>query len=221
MAFAVMLEEQFKCCICLDKFTNPTTITCGHTFCLDCIEGFWDMKRKPECPLCKKTYRKRPKLSINLGYAEIIEFYKRSQGENLPPGSRKDSLPQLLEADEVPCDICCGDKSPSVKSCLTCLESYCEFHLAPHLREAALQTHQLTDSDSFIASHLCRKHKKPLTMFCKSDQKPVCVKCTEREHKRHYLVPIEEERKRVKTSLGDKKTSIKQMFHARCRKWCR
>ncbi|XP_054457952.1 zinc finger protein RFP-like [Anoplopoma fimbria] len=209
MALALPLDDQFKCCICQDIFTDPTSLACGHNFCLDCIEGFWDTKTEPECPLCKETFRQRPQLRINVGYAEIIELFKRSQME---------SQPQLLEADEVPCDICCGDKSPSVKSCLTCLESYCEFHLAPHLREAALQTHQLMDSDSFIASHLCRKHKKPLTMFCKSDQKPVCVKCTEREHKRHNLVPIEEERKRVKTSLRDTKTSIKQMIRARSTK---
>ncbi|XP_068584357.1 E3 ubiquitin-protein ligase TRIM39-like isoform X2 [Cebidichthys violaceus] len=220
MALAVSVEEQFKCCICLDIFTDPTSIPCGHNFCLDCIEDFWDTKTKYECPLCKETFEKRPQLRINLGYAEIIDIYKRTQRENLDdvvaPGSRKKSLNQLFEADGVPCDICCGDKSPSVKSCLRCLASYCEHHLAPHLRDPALQTHQLTDPNTFITGHFCRKHKKPLTMFCKSDQKPVCVKCTEhREHKHHTIVPIEKERKRVKTSLRDTKASIKQMIHAR------
>uniref|UniRef100_G3Q4W6 Uncharacterized protein n=1 Tax=Gasterosteus aculeatus TaxID=69293 RepID=G3Q4W6_GASAC len=138
MSLAVPLEEQFKCCICLDIFTHPTSIPCGHNFCLECIEGFWDTKRKPECPLCKEKFKKRPPLKINCGFAEIIEIYK--------------------------------------------------------------------------STHLCGKHRKPLTKFCTSDQKPVCVKCTEREHKHHTIVPIE------KTSLRDKKTSIKQMIHARRRK---
>ncbi|KAK9524967.1 hypothetical protein VZT92_017323 [Zoarces viviparus] len=220
MALAVSFEEQFKCCICLDVLTNPSSIPCGHNFCLDCIEGFWDTKSEADCPLCKETFEKRPKLRINLGYAEIIEIYKRTQQEILDgvvaPGSRKNSLKQLFQAEEVPCDICCGDKSPSVKSCLTCLASYCELHLTPHLRDPALQVHQLTDPDSFINGHRCRKHKKPLTMFCKSDQKPVCVKCTEhREHKHHDIVPIEEERNRVKTSVRDTEASIKQMICAR------
>ncbi|XP_031707002.1 zinc-binding protein A33-like [Anarrhichthys ocellatus] len=220
MALAMSFEEQFKCCICLDILTDPSSIPCGHNFCLDCIEGFWDTKSKADCPLCKEIFEKRPQLRINLGYAEIIEIYKRTQRENLDhvvaPGSRKNSLNQLFEAEEVPCDICCGDKSPSVKSCLTCLASYCELHLTPHLRDPALQMHQLTDPDSFITGHLCRKHRKPLTMFCKSDQKPVCVKCTEhREHKHHNIVPIEKERNRVKTSLRDTKASIKQMSRAR------
>ncbi|XP_077961197.1 E3 ubiquitin-protein ligase TRIM39-like [Gasterosteus aculeatus] len=222
MSLAVPLEEQFKCCICLDIFTHPTSIPCGHNFCLECIEGFWDTKRKPECPLCKEKFKKRPPLKINCGFAEIIEIYKRAQEESVnlatPPGSRKNSLNPLCEADQVPCDVCCGDKSPSVKSCPTCLLSYCELHLTPHERDAALQKHQLMDTATFITTHLCGKHRKPLTKFCTSDQKPVCVKCTEREHKHHTIVPIEKERNRVKTSLRDKKTSIKQMIHARRRK---
>ncbi|XP_074479447.1 E3 ubiquitin-protein ligase TRIM39-like [Sebastes fasciatus] len=222
MTLSVPLEEQFQCCICLDIYTDPASIPCGHNFCLDCIDGFWDTKTKYECPLCKETFRKRPQLRINHGYAEIIDIYKRSQGEDMdyvsPPGSRKNSRNQLFQADEVPCDICHGDKSPSVKSCQTCQASYCELHLLPHLRDPALQRHQLMDPAAFIASHLCRKHNRPLTMFCMKDQKPVCMRCTEREHKNHKTIPIEKESKRVKACLRESKASIKQMIHARLRK---
>uniref|UniRef100_G3NAD3 Uncharacterized protein n=1 Tax=Gasterosteus aculeatus TaxID=69293 RepID=G3NAD3_GASAC len=157
MSLAVPLEEQFKCCICLDIFTHPTSIPCGHNFCLECIEGFWDTKRKPECPLCKEKFKKRPSLKINCGFAEIIEIYKSFKATQ-------------------------------------------------------------SQTKKYYKTHLCGKHRKPLTKFCTSDQKPVCVKCTEREHKHHTIVPIEKERNRVKTSLRDKKTSIKQMIHARRRK---
>ncbi|XP_056298344.1 E3 ubiquitin-protein ligase TRIM21-like [Pseudoliparis swirei] len=217
MALPVPVEEQFMCCICLDIFRDPTSIPCGHNFCLDCIEGYWDTKRECECPLCKQTFSIRPKLSINYGFAEIIDFYIRSQWEN-NPGKRNNDLVQLSEADGVPCDICCGDKSPSVQSCLTCMASYCELHLTPHERDPLLQRHQLMDPTSFTVSHHCRIHKKPLTMFCVSDKKPVCVRCTEREHKNHNTVPIAKEKKRVKTSLRDTKTSLKQMIQARCKK---
>ncbi|TNN53405.1 Zinc-binding protein A33 [Liparis tanakae] len=214
MALPVPVEEQFMCCICLDIFRDPTSTPCGHNFCLDCIEDYWDTKRECECPLCKQTFSVRPKLSINYGFAEIIDFYIRSQWEK-NPGSRNNSLVQLSEADGVPCDVCCGVKTPSVKSCLTCMASYCELHLTPHERDPMLQRHQLMDPASFTVSHHCRKHKKPLTMFCASDQKPVCVRCTEMEHKHHNTVPITKERMRVKISLRDTKTSLKQMIQAR------
>uniref|UniRef100_A0A8D0CWT3 RING-type domain-containing protein n=1 Tax=Sander lucioperca TaxID=283035 RepID=A0A8D0CWT3_SANLU len=214
MALDVPFKEQFKCCICLDIYTKPATIPCGHTFCLDCIDGFWDTKTKAECPLCKETFRKRPQLRINKGYIQIIDFYIRSQEENVDGvGSRKTSLIPLFEPEEIPCDICRGDKSQSVKSCLVCQASYCEPHLTPHLSDPALHRHQLTDPATLATSHLCRKHHEPLTMFCKKDQKPVCVQCTERKHKHHKTVPIEEKNKMVKTI-----SSIQPMIHTRLRK---
>lgn len=74
---SVVLEEQFRCCICLDVYTDPVSIPCGHNFCLDCIEGFWDTKDQSECPLCKETFKSRPDLRINRGFADVIEFLKR------------------------------------------------------------------------------------------------------------------------------------------------
>ncbi|XP_070785876.1 E3 ubiquitin-protein ligase TRIM39-like [Enoplosus armatus] len=219
---SVPTEVQFRCCICLDVYTDPVSIPCGHNFCLDCIVSFWDTKDKSECPLCKETFKQRPELRINRGFAEIIEIFKRY----LPPTTTeeeevdvaKHSPNQIFEADEVPCDICPGHKSESVKSCLVCQASYCELHLAPHLRDPALQRHRLTDPATFPASHLCRKHNMPLTMFCKKDQTPVCVRCTERHHKHHVTVPMEKESKRVKIYLRETKTDIQQMIHARLRK---
>ncbi|XP_051257796.1 E3 ubiquitin-protein ligase TRIM39 [Dicentrarchus labrax] len=228
IAASVPFEVQFRCCICLDTYTDPVSIPCGHNFCLDCIEGFWDTKDKSECPLCKETFANRPQLRINRAFAEIVEIIKRSQSPTskqeedvdilAPPGRENHSPNQLFEAEEVPCDICCGNKSTSVKSCLVCQASYCELHLMPHLRDPALQRHRLTDPATFPSSHLCRKHNKPLTMFCKRDQMPVCVKCTGRDHKHHETVPMEEESKRIETDLRETKASIQQMIHARLRK---
>ncbi|GLD64674.1 uncharacterized protein AKAME5_001620600 [Lates japonicus] len=218
----VSVEEQFRCCICLDIYTDPVSIPCGHNFCLDCIEGFWDTKDKSECPLCKETFRKRPELRINRGFADIIEFIKRSLSP--PPTPEEDvdvgnnHQTQLSDAETVPCDVCHGNNSASVKSCLVCQASYCEIHLVPHLRDPALQRHRLTDPATFTSSHLCRNHNKPLTMFCKKDQTPVCAKCQERDHKRHEVVPMEKASKRIKTRLRATKADIQLMIQARLRK---
>ncbi|KAM9335274.1 E3 ubiquitin-protein ligase TRIM39-like [Symphorus nematophorus] len=217
-AASVPLEVHFRCCICLDTYYDPVTIPCGHNFCLDCIEGFWDTKDKSECPLCKETFVGRPELKVNLVFAEIINSLKSPTPE-LEDDVNAEAPPiQLFEAEEVPCDICHGDKSPSVQSCLVCQASYCSLHLTPHQRDPALQRHRLTDPATFPSSHLCRKHNKPLTMFCKKDQMPVCAKCTERDHKRHESVPMEKESKRIKAHLMGTKAEIQQMVQARLRK---
>ncbi|KAM8747384.1 E3 ubiquitin-protein ligase TRIM39-like [Acanthopagrus schlegelii] len=205
-------EVQFRCCICLDIYVDPVSIPCGHNFCLDCIEGYWDTKDKPECPLCKETFRERPDLRINRGFEEMVRLLERPQPDLPEPEEH------LSEGEEVPCDICQGDKSTSVKSCLVCQTSYCELHLAAHRRNPALQRHRLTEPATFPSNHLCRKHNKPLTMFCKTDQMPVCVKCSERDHKHHESVPMEKESKRIKASVMGTQADIQQMIQAMLRK---
>ncbi|XP_029382290.1 E3 ubiquitin-protein ligase TRIM39-like [Echeneis naucrates] len=218
---SVLLEEQLRCCICLNVYSDPVSIPCGHSFCLDCIEGFWDTKDTPECPLCKDTFQNRPELRINRAFAEIIKLFERPPSPFSTQMENEDGNPglsQLLASGTVPCDICHGNKSTAVKSCLVCQMSYCEIHLAPHLRDPALHRHRLAEPATFPASHLCRNHNVPLTMFCKKDQTPVCEKCVEKGHKTHNIVTMEKASKRVKSTLKATKADIQQMIQARLRK---
>ncbi|XP_067379316.1 E3 ubiquitin-protein ligase TRIM39 isoform X1 [Channa argus] len=214
----VPLEEQLKCCICLDTYTDPVSIPCGHNFCLDCIEGYWNTKKKAECPLCKEVFKKRPQLRINRTFAEIIDVIKRFLLSRQKDEGFFDISSVKSEEDEVPCDVSNDYKSASVKSCLVCQASYCEIHLTPHLRESALQRHRLMDPDIFSSSHLCRNHNKPLTRFCKQDHTTVCEKCIKMDHKHHKTVPMVKESDRIKTNLRDSKAKIQFMIQTRLRK---
>ncbi|KAK7916518.1 hypothetical protein WMY93_012279 [Mugilogobius chulae] len=37
-------EDQFLCSICLDVFTDPVTLSCGHNFCMACINQHWSIE---------------------------------------------------------------------------------------------------------------------------------------------------------------------------------
>ncbi|XP_037118550.1 E3 ubiquitin-protein ligase TRIM58 isoform X1 [Syngnathus acus] len=69
-------EEQVHCSICLDVFTNPVSIPCGHNFCQTCILGYWKSSPLYQCPMCKKSFYKRPDLSVNTVLREIAEQFK-------------------------------------------------------------------------------------------------------------------------------------------------
>ncbi|XP_077356200.1 E3 ubiquitin-protein ligase TRIM39 [Festucalex cinctus] len=69
-------EEQVHCSICLDVFTNPVSIPCGHNFCQACILGYWKSSPLYQCPMCKKSFYKRPDLSVNTVLREIAEQFK-------------------------------------------------------------------------------------------------------------------------------------------------
>ena len=52
------LEEQLKCPVCLDTYTNPKILPCHHSFCQECLEGLPQEKEVGRdtyylsCPTC-------------------------------------------------------------------------------------------------------------------------------------------------------------------------
>nr|XP_019964295.1 PREDICTED: E3 ubiquitin-protein ligase TRIM39-like [Paralichthys olivaceus] len=209
---SALSEDQFRCCICLDCFKNPTSIPCGHNFCLDCINHFWDTRRKSLCPICKEVFKKRPELRINVGLRDITNDFVRSLKDK---PKYKPIMKQPSQTD-VPCDICLEVTQMAVKSCLVCQKSFCESHLTPHLSDQMLMKHRLTDPETFI--HLCKNHHKLLEMFCTDDQTPVCVKCVAKDHKHHTTIPIEKESKRIKTQIRRTEADFQQMIQTRIKK---
>lgn len=87
-------EEQVHCSICLDVFTDPVSIPCGHNFCQSCIIGYWKTSPLYQCPMCKKSFYKRPDVSVNTVLREIAEQFKEirvrsAQGASSEEGREK------------------------------------------------------------------------------------------------------------------------------------
>ncbi|XP_017292984.1 E3 ubiquitin-protein ligase TRIM21-like [Kryptolebias marmoratus] len=210
-------EEQFLCPICLDSFNNPVSIPCGHNFCLECITHHWDLSSSSYCPMCKEIFLNRPNLRVNVGLRDITEQFRKSVKKKPVPAKRQISR-KASKSDDIHCDICNENKLTAVKSCLVCQVSYCETHLTPHLRDPMMTKHRLTDPATFSTRHLCRNHNKTLEMFCKRDQTPVCMKCTETDHKHHEVVPMEKESRRIKTQIKKIQAEIENMIQTRIKK---
>uniref|UniRef100_A0A8C2C1A7 Si:ch211-216p19.6 n=1 Tax=Cyprinus carpio TaxID=7962 RepID=A0A8C2C1A7_CYPCA len=179
--------EQCMCSICQDFFTDPVTIPCGHNFCMACISQHWDSSMKTQCPLCKKNFHLRPDLGINREFRELVEGLKRGESP-VQPGA-------------VPCEACTKIKRGALKSCLHCEGSFCKTHLEPHNTVAKLKKHKLINPVENLEDYICPMHEKPLVLFCRDDQKCVCLSCTIRDHKSHNTVPVEEESEERKINL--------------------
>uniref|UniRef100_A0A3Q3JBB1 Uncharacterized protein n=1 Tax=Monopterus albus TaxID=43700 RepID=A0A3Q3JBB1_MONAL len=197
-------EEQVHCSICLDVFTNPVSIPCGHNFCQSCIVGYWKTSSLYQCPMCKKTFHKRPDISVNTVLREIAEQFKEIRIRG-------------VEGKEVLCDACLGEGRPkAIKSCVVCLTSYCEEHLKSHA--ARFTKHKLMEPVANMEDRMCPKHERLLELFCKKDQTCVCVLCTETEHRMHYTVPVEREWTEKKAQLKRTEIDIQQMIQDRMKK---
>ncbi|KAK5901696.1 hypothetical protein CesoFtcFv8_007031 [Champsocephalus esox] len=211
-ASCLLTEDQFLCSICLDVFTDPVTIPCGHNFCKACISEHWDRNIQLKCPNCNKLFYKRPELLVNTFISEMAAQFRQSAQQK---ASSSSSEQQVVKPGEVPCDVCTGTRLKALKSCLVCLESYCETHLEPHLTRAGLKKHQLIDPEENLESRMCVKHDKLLELFCQTDQVCVCMLCSVSEHKTHDVVPLKEGYEGKKAELGKTEAEIQQMIQKR------
>uniref|UniRef100_A0A8D0GUW1 Uncharacterized protein n=1 Tax=Sphenodon punctatus TaxID=8508 RepID=A0A8D0GUW1_SPHPU len=188
-----LLEDSIVCPICLEVFTDPATTACGHNFCMDCLQDYWDHQamigESPYCPQCREPFRSRPQLRKNISLGEIAVRF--AQEENW----RTKTLP-VAGPKDVPCDFCSPQKLKSVKSCLQCVASLCKDHIRSHYEDKAFKSHQLLEPISNLQAKLCSKHHKLQELFCKTDGRLICCSCVREEHKNHEAIPLKEEKAR-------------------------
>ncbi|XP_058872229.1 tripartite motif-containing protein 16-like [Acipenser ruthenus] len=211
MASKVWSEDRFSCPVCLELLKDPVAIPCGHSYCMGFIKNCWDQTDHTgvySCPQCRKTFTPRPDLCRNTMLAELVEELKKT-GLNPPPAQ------SYAGPGDVPCDFCTGRKFKAVKSCLTCLASYCETHIKPHYEGAAFKRHKLVSAIGDLEQKLCAEHQKVLEVFCRTDQTCICWLCTDEDHKGHDTVSAEKERTGKQKQLGETQTEIRQRIQER------
>ncbi|XP_060707186.1 uncharacterized protein LOC132832955 [Hemiscyllium ocellatum] len=70
------LTEETICPICLDFFTDPVTLDCGHNYCRSCITQIWEKKEINSCPECREVFPER-NLRVNRALANLAEEYRK------------------------------------------------------------------------------------------------------------------------------------------------
>ncbi|XP_039599007.1 tripartite motif-containing protein 16-like [Polypterus senegalus] len=206
--------DPFSCPVCLEVLKEPVTLVCGHSYCMDCINDYWDKSDKEgaySCPQCRRTFKEKPELNRSTVLTELIEKLK----EVTDDGANSESY---AGPDDVPCDVCTERKLRAVKSCLTCMASYCETHLQAHRRSEVLKRHKLEDPNGNLEEKLCTKHQEVLKIFCRTDDTCVCLLCAVTEHKSHDTVTPEEARAERQSQVEERKEEMKKKIEEKEKK---
>ncbi|XP_048376126.1 zinc-binding protein A33-like [Stegostoma tigrinum] len=109
------LSEEAICPICLDFFTEPVILDCGHNFCRSCITQSWGKKEINSCPECREEFPER-NLRVNRALANLAE---KSRKLNLDPKAKENKL--LCEKHQKELKLFCETDEKLI--CLTCRDS--------------------------------------------------------------------------------------------------
>ena len=205
------LEEEATCVVCSEIFTDPRSLPCLHTFCLECLKQWYQTTQntssqhqgKIVCPKCRS----------------LSDVAVSGDLEDLPTSSYESSLADVLAIKQstkskVTCGNCEEKSSISEASyCFQCCIVYCEGCVTAHRRmrrnkyHRALACRDFQDKDyedMLKRPSFCPKQQhrnKELKYFCKNCKKVVCQTCSCLEHPGHDLKLIVEEVSRVKNEI--------------------
>ncbi|XP_053170487.1 NACHT, LRR and PYD domains-containing protein 12-like [Scomber japonicus] len=83
----VSVEKQLSCCsLCQDVLKDPVSTSCGHWFCKQCINSYWDQSASSgdfPCPQCGKRFKTRPEtqtitVQMSVALLEVLHVHKIS-----------------------------------------------------------------------------------------------------------------------------------------------
>lgn len=177
------LREELTCGICRDQLRSPVFLTCGHTFCLGCLDEYHLDRPCPilACPSCHAHTRLPPEgikgLPVNHAHLRLLE--------------------KRMSPSRVPCLVCEAiPPRDAVKSCLQCKLSYCPPCLEQlHPSRGNLGQHELTEPRLSLEEspgELCPAHGEKLSLYCRDCNKPSCLVCEKiGRHQQHRVLDLE------------------------------
>lgn len=218
-------QQQKLCSVCSGVLSGDQPTACGHSVCDSCLgdtsKGCPESLDKPEPAKENGTEAEAPAInskeeqnqdSKTTEEIKIQEDLEESEDPKKPEEDKKEAEPQTngaeeevkeepLGPDDVVCDSCIESPCRALKSCLTCLVSYCEAHLRPHLENPKFQNHRLVEPLRDIERRTCESHKWPLELFCCADDCCICQDCVTEDHKGHNTMPVVEARRRIEAGV--------------------
>ncbi|XP_030399419.1 zinc finger protein RFP-like [Gopherus evgoodei] len=141
------LQEEATCPVCLEYFTEPVTLECGHNFCRVCITQCWEgSDTAASCPQCRETVQQR-NLRPNRQLANVVEIAKRlslqaakGTGGDGVCERHQETLKLFCEEDQTPiCVVCDRSRAHRAHTVVPIEEaaqdiSVCQEKIQAHLR---------------------------------------------------------------------------------------
>ena len=184
------IEDQLTCPVCLDQFTDPRTLPCLHSFCVQCLKGLplnqkGNDRYSLSCPTCRTE--------ADLNQQGVAGLPKAFNLNNLK--EVHDLMKKVSDEKKIICDNC--NKEGATGYCPECVKFICPSCAEIHKQWSTLAKHEIMSINevSSKTSQMiplkpepvmnCSSHSKPLDLYCVTCEQPICYHCTIKSHKGH------------------------------------
>ena len=214
MAASKMLREIVgdvtECPICTEVIVDSKVLPCIHTFCLKCLEQFWQNKKPGDqvpCPLCRTHF--------NIPEGGLSHLPRNYFVEKLLDAQKLSNTDQSIPTT---CDICSslkmegdGVEQPAAQYCVDCKDNMCEQCARIHLIMKSSKLHRVVklgelskiETSKNFTLKLCNQHEdEKIKIYCLDCKTAVCPTCFIIKHNGHKCSDINE-------VAGDLKEQIK------------
>ena len=193
------MEYELTCPVCLELFSDPVILTCGHNLCAACLQDVAKLSEaqgntNTTCPLCQQPSQTTQK---NTQLRNAVDAYRKSSAAPASP---------------LFCSRCKDALVLAIQECRTCRCSLCKSCYEAHLSDPASQRHTCRPLSGI---KLCKTHHEVIRCFCRTDRKFCCLVCAYQteDHKAHEVQSLEEalqslESLRLDQGVLDLKASI-------------
>ncbi|XP_033120956.1 RING finger protein nhl-1-like [Anneissia japonica] len=179
-ALQFMDKKDLECAICLNRFHQPKTLKCMHTYCLQCIQKWVETHGKMKCPTCGQehdlTKEDLKKLASNTMISQLLEYVMKIEDQK-----------------PTKCSFC--DNQPSYH-CSTCQLYLCggncikQHKAVPSTKDHPLYTLDIKEQEG----NQCPAHcNNTLEFYCTTCNKSACKQCEHIFHccqKQHEVIPM-------------------------------
>ena len=200
------LEKGVICCVCNNVCTDPKTLLCLHTVCLQCLTKE-TLKRDGDHDLirCRKCQRE-----TRIARVTLATIVKGGRLHELPTDSRINSFPDELtikgsNTAAVQCGNC-DKKSSQCFYCFHCCAFWCEAdclslhngiranreHHVLALKDFQEKDHKTVSKRPAFCQKKHYKKEELLEFFCKICEVSICKSCALTDHKGHTKILLEE-----------------------------
>ena len=200
------LLQLIECPICLNELQDPRLLSCHHIYCYKCLEDYYEKGNYGNalpCPQCREVTTLYEGVMDNL---PNVFFMNELKEVVMAENGVKEDKPQKHGGVVCSTEDC---DQLGLKYCKQC-EYLCQQCYHDHSKSRVTETHQVfqeSEDAAFTMSKVppspsCHRHKHyVMDLYCLTCNMPVCVTCSQGDHRGHECYDLEKQAEMCKVKL--------------------